>query len=394
MNTLHELQDSGALFVGPEVHLERIAPDVVFYPGCRISGEELSIGPGCVIGAEAPVTLNNCQLGARVHLAGGFFEESTFLDDAKAGSCSHVRPGCLLEEGASIAHSVGIKQTVFLPWVTAGSLINFCDALMAGGTSRKDHSEIGSSYIHFNFTPHQDKATASLIGDVPNGVFLKQPPIFLGGQGGLVGPAKLAFGTVIPAGQIWRGNVEQPNQLVARAGFKRDLAMNYNPNTFSSISQIVRNNLTYIGNILALDAWHRVVRSRFLNEYAYQEACRVGARKRLADILSERLNRLDELLKKVEKSFANDPSPQKENQELVQQWAKAKDALTKLIEKRDTVVVPSEVTAIVNALPAKDYLTEVQALSDVDSTILTLWLTYHVATVEKLMPTGRSSCCG
>jgi UDP-N-acetylglucosamine/UDP-N-acetylgalactosamine diphosphorylase len=394
MNTLHELQDSGALFVGPEVHLERIAPDVVFYPGCRISGEELSIGPGCVIGAEAPVTLNNCQLGARVHLAGGFFEESTFLDDAKAGSCSHVRPGCLLEEGASIAHSVGIKQTVFLPWVTAGSLINFCDALMAGGTSRKDHSEIGSSYIHFNFTPHQDKATASLIGDVPNGVFLKQPPIFLGGQGGLVGPAKLAFGTVIPAGQIWRGNVEKPNQLVARAGFKRDLAMNYNPNTFSSVSLLVRNNLTYIGNILALDAWHRVVRSRYLNEYAFQEACRVGARKRLADILSERLNRLDELLKKVEKSFANDPSPQKENQELVQQWAKAKEALTKLIESRDAVVVPSEVTAIVNALPAKEYLTEVQALSEVDSTILNLWLTYHVATVERLMPSGRNSCCG
>ena len=394
MNTLHELQDSGALFVGPEVHLERIAPDVVFYPGCRISGEELSIGPGCVIGAEAPVTLNNCQLGARVHLAGGFFEESTFLDDAKAGSCSHVRPGCLLEEGASIAHSVGIKQTVFLPWVTAGSLINFCDALMAGGTSRKDHSEIGSSYIHFNFTPHQDKATASLIGDVPNGVLLKQPPIFLGGQGGLVGPAKIAFGTVIPAGQIWRGNVEKPNQLVARAGFKRDLAMNYNPNNFSSISQIVRNNLTYIGNIVALDAWHRVVRSRYLSAFAFQEACRVGARKRLADILTERLHRLDELLKKVGKSFENDPSPKKENQELVQQWAKAKDALTKFIEKRDAVVVPSEVTAIVNALPAKEYLTEVQALSEVDSTILTLWLTYHVATVEKLLPSERSSCCG
>ncbi len=394
MNTLHELQDSGALFVGPEVHLERIAPDVVFYPGCRISGEELSIGPGCVIGAEAPVTLNNCQLGARVHLAGGFFEESTFLDDAKAGSCSHVRPGCLLEEGASIAHSVGIKQTVFLPWVTAGSLINFCDALMAGGTSRKDHSEIGSSYIHFNFTPHQDKATASLIGDVPNGVLLKQPPIFLGGQGGLVGPAKIAFGTVIPAGQIWRGNVETPNQLVARAGFKRDLAMNYNPNNFSSISQIVRNNLTYIGNILALDAWHRVVRSRYLSAFAFQEACRVGARKRLADILTERLHRLDELFKKVGKSFENDPSPQKENQELVQQWAKTKDALTKFIEKRDAVVVPSEVTAIVNALPAKEYLTEVQALSDVDSTILNLWLTYHVAAVEKLLPSERSSCCG
>jgi UDP-N-acetylglucosamine/UDP-N-acetylgalactosamine diphosphorylase len=394
MNTLHELQESGALFVGPEVHLERIAPDVVFHPGCRLSGAELSIGPGCVIGAEAPVTINNCQLGARVHLAGGFFEESTFLDDAKAGSCSHVRPGCLLEEGASIAHSVGIKQTVFLPWVTAGSLINFCDALMAGGTSRKDHSEIGSSYIHFNFTPHQDKATASLIGDVPNGVLLKQAPIFLGGQGGLVGPAKLAFGTVIPAGQNWRGNVEKPNQLVARAGFKRDIAMSYNPNNFSSVSLIVRNNLSYIGNILALDAWYRVVRSRFLSEYAYQEACYAGARKRLSDILSERLSRLDELFKKVENAFENDPSPQKENQELVQQWRAVKAQLAEVIETRDAVVVPSEVAAIAKGLTGKEYLSEIQGLSEVDTYILTMWLTYHVATVEKLMPSGRSSCCG
>ena len=394
MNTLHELQDSGVIFVGPEVHLERIAPDVVLYPGCRLSGEDLSIGPGCVIGAEAPVTLNNCQLGTRVHLAGGYFEGSTFLDDAKAGSCSHVRPGCLLEEGASIAHSVGIKQTVFLPWVTAGSLINFCDALMAGGTSRKDHSEIGSSYIHFNFTPHQDKATASLIGDVPKGVFLKQPPIFLGGQGGLVGPAKIAFGTVIPAGQIWRGNVEKPSQLVARAGFKRDLAMTYNPNTFSSVSQIVRNNLAYIGNILALDGWYRVVRSRYLSAYAYQEACYVGARKRLAEILSERLHRLDELLKKVEKSFANDPAPQKENQELVKQWPAMHKALSTLIDTRDAILVPSEVTAIASTLPATDYLNEIQSLSDVDTTILTLWLNYHVAAAERLLPSEHSSCCG
>jgi hypothetical protein len=210
----------------------------------------------------------------------------------------------------------------------------------------------------------------------------------------LVGPAKIAFGTVIPAGQIWRGNVEKPNQLVARAGFKRDIAMSYNPNNFSSISLIVRNNLSYIGNILALDAWYRVVRSRFLSEYAYQEACYAGARKRLSDVLSERLSRLDELLKKVGKSLENDPSPQKENQELVQQWAEVKESLTTFIETRDTVVVPSEVVAIVNALPAKEYLTEIQALSEVDTFILTMWLTYHVASVEKLLPSEHSSCCG
>ena len=83
------------------------------------------------------------------------------------GSGAHVRAGTLLEEEFDGAHAVGLKQTLFLPFVTAGSLINFCDALMAGGTSRKNHSEIGSSYIHFNYTPHRDKATPSLVGDVP-----------------------------------------------------------------------------------------------------------------------------------------------------------------------------------------------------------------------------------
>lgn len=53
---------------------------------------------------------------------------------------------------------------------------------MAGGTSRKDHSEVGSSYIHFNYTPDGDKTTPSLICDVPRGVMLNQPPIFLGRQ--------------------------------------------------------------------------------------------------------------------------------------------------------------------------------------------------------------------
>ena len=85
---------------------------------------------------------------------------------------------------------------------------------MSGGTSRQDHSEVGSSYIHFNYTPNQDKATPSLIGDVPSVVMLNQRPIFLGGQGGLVGPCRMAFGTVIAAGSICRKDVLEPDRLV------------------------------------------------------------------------------------------------------------------------------------------------------------------------------------
>ncbi|MEI6647090.1 MAG: UDP-N-acetylglucosamine pyrophosphorylase [bacterium] len=394
MNKIQDLQASGALFITPDVRLERIAPDVVFHPGCRLSGADLSIGPGCVIGAEAPATINNCQLGARVHLAGGFFEGATFLDDFKAGSCAHVRPGCLLEEGSSIAHSVGIKQTIFLPWVTSGSLINFCDALMAGGTSRKNHSEIGSSYIHFNFTPHQDKATASLIGDVPNGVLLNQDSIFLGGQGGMVGPCKIAYGTIIPAGQIWRGDVDVSGQLVACAGFKRNIETKYDPHKFSNVTRIMRNNLTYIGNILALDAWYRVVRTAYMSADPFQSACFRGARTRLAEILKERFMRLDELMVKVEKSFESDAAPKDDNRKVVEQWATAKDALKQMIEARETVVVPSEVAAIVKGFPAKEYLKEIQSLSPVDTYILTMWLTYHVALAEKLIPSESAACCG
>jgi hypothetical protein len=183
--------------IDPAIQPEQIAPGVVLHAGSRILGAATSIGPGCVLGAEAPATVENCQLERDVALKGGYFSSATFLAHSEMGSGSHVRAGTLLEEHSRTAHAVGLKQTIFLPFVTAGSLINFCDCLMAGGSGRNNHSEIGSSYIHFNFTPRQDKATASLIGDVPRGVMLDQPPIFLGGQGGLVGPARIDYGPVI-----------------------------------------------------------------------------------------------------------------------------------------------------------------------------------------------------
>ena len=135
-----------------------------------------------------------------------------------AGLARTVREGCILEEHASIAHTVGLKQTILFPFVTLGSLINFCDCLMAGGTGPKDHSEVGSSYIHFNFTPNQDKATPSLIGDVPRGVMLNQRPIFLGGQGGMVGPLRLNYGITVAAGTILRKDELRPDRLIIGGG--------------------------------------------------------------------------------------------------------------------------------------------------------------------------------
>ncbi len=277
---------------------DRIAPGVVIHAGCRLLGAQTSVGPGCVLGAESPAVVEDCQLGHGVALKGGFHSGATFLDGANMGSAAHVRPGTLLEEEAGGAHAVGFKQTIFLSYVTAGSLINFCDALMAGGTSRKNHSEIGSSYIHFNFTPHQDKATPSLIGDVPRGVMLDQPPIFLGGQGGLAGPVRIAYGTVIPAGLICRQDILEERRLYAppaTAAEPRAFAVG----VYRAINRIAANNLIYIGNLWALRAWYQGVRYRSMTGDPFRAACHAGALAQIEDGLKERLKRLKELAGKM-----------------------------------------------------------------------------------------------
>ena len=98
--------------IGSEVDCTRIASDAEIHPGSRILGEETSIGPGSVIGQEAPAVIDNCQLGREVELKGGFYSGAVFLDGSSTGSGAHVRPGTLVEEMASCAHSVGLKQSI------------------------------------------------------------------------------------------------------------------------------------------------------------------------------------------------------------------------------------------------------------------------------------------
>ncbi len=219
------------------------------------------------------------------------------------GSASHVRPGTVLEEESSGAHAVGLKQTILFPFVTAGSLINFCDALMAGGTSRKNHSEIGSSYIHFNFTPHQDKATASLIGDVPRGVLLDRAPVFLGGQGGLTGPLRIAYGTVIPAGTICRRDILIEDQLYSPPPATSHERRSFLQGMYQAINRILVNNLIYIGSIWALREWYVHARKRLMTGDPFRRACWTGALRQFDAILDERMKRLRELAEKMPASL-------------------------------------------------------------------------------------------
>lgn len=255
-----ELVDPRQIYVGPEVELERICAGAILHPGTRLHGAALFVGPGVELGREGPAIVRDSALGPGAAVASGYVEGAVLLDGAKLGANAHVRPGTLLEEQASTAHAVGLKQTILLAFVTLGSLINFCDVLMAGGTSRNDHSEVGSGFIHFNFTPwgeRGDKATASLIGDVVRGVFLREPRIFLGGVAGVVGPAAIGYGSIVAAGQIVRRDIDE-GAFVLRA--TRTLERSFEPKRTDRLQPRLTKNVAYIAQLFALREWYRQVR--------------------------------------------------------------------------------------------------------------------------------------
>ena len=379
--------------VDDTVNADLIADDVIIHGGSRLTGTSTSIGPGSIIGTEAPVTINECQLGAGVSLAGGTFSGATFLDGVSFGSGAQVRPGTLLEEQASCAHTVGLKQTVLMPFCVTGSLINFCDALMAGGTGRNNHSEIGSSYVHFNFTPHQDKATASLIGDVPRGVMLDQPPVFLGGQGGLVGPCRIEYGTVVPAGTINRRDILDGGRLVLGQAGTRHASIAFTPGAYGGISRILRNNLIYVGNLIALTQWYHLARAPFMTATPHGTACFEGALRRLGSGIAERLSRLDKLATAMPRSLelarsrhTGDlpDSPYAEQQRFMDAWPDIRESLVTQVAEDSTPVGNECVAALTMAAAGTPYLDAVAGLSPDERAAGTAWLQNIVDRAEDL----------
>jgi UDP-N-acetylglucosamine/UDP-N-acetylgalactosamine diphosphorylase len=315
------------VFIDDDVDVDRISSDVVIYPGSKLFGKETYIADGVRIGFEAPATIENCYVGPGVSLKGGFFSGSVFLAGASCGSGSHVREGTIFEEQAGIAHTVGLKQTILFPFVTLGSLINFCDCLMAGGSSRKNHSEVGSSYIHFNYTPNQDKATPSIMGDVPRGVMLNQSPIFLGGQGGLVGPCILSYGTVVAAGTICRNDQLKEGHLVF-GGTTRQGTMPYKAGGFLNLKRIISHNINYMGNLAALRQWYAHVRTRFIGPQMPRPLLE-GLQVVLDKAINERVRQLDRLLQNMGEAAADKNGIQ---QEFCIHWPQMKAVFKQMLE--------------------------------------------------------------
>ena len=380
------IPNPGSVFIDEDVDLDRISSDgVVLHSGTKLSGKRTLIMKNTVLGWEAPVTAENCLIGPDTKLLGGYFQDTVFMGNNVFGSNGHVRKGCILEEQANAAHTVGLKQTILFPFVTLGSLINFCDCLMAGGTSRKDHSEVGSSFIHFNYTPNQDKATASMMGNVHQGVMLNQRPVFLGGQGGLVGPLRIAFGCITAAGSIIRRSELKSNRLIM-GGSLKNASIGWTPGVYTRPDNIFKENIHYIAGLFALKAWYTTIRPLFTCD-VFSEQLVAGLQENIEICIQERIKRLNDFGRKLEtscqmlkeKSKGQGGAPAIAGHEKVLGWmadiqglfAKVDTSINSFDPAADQFIEQVEKIAVKTG---KDYITTIQSLDETASDMGSSWL--------------------
>ena len=279
--------------IGDDVDITRISGEgVTLFPGCRIYGAKTVISSGVALGAEAPVTLDDCRLGPRVELKGGYFAGSVFLEGATMGSAAQVRESCLLEEQSRGAHAVGLKQTILFPFVTLGSLINFCDCLMAGGTG-PERPQRGGQFLH----PFQLHARGGQ--EHPISLRRRAPgrharparhlPWWAGRErSGRSGWATAPSSQRVPccAKTCWkRGNWSYPPRLAVSS--ETSLRHGY-----GDLRRVVRNNIVYLANLVALEDWYQEVRRPFFARQELGDLVYQGAMEVLEAAKDERMGRL------------------------------------------------------------------------------------------------------
>lgn len=309
------------VYVSPDVNLDAIEATAVIRQA-TLSGKDLSIAAGAVIGTSGHAEVSDCQIGPNAELGAGLFQGATLLNGVKVRGFAEIRPETLLEEEVDVAHSVALKNTTFTACCVAGSLINFCDLFLTGGTSRKDHTEIGSGAIHYNFDPRGDK-WGSLLGSI-RGVLLRSDPVFIGGTCGLVGPLEVGLGAVTAANCTIRRDVPA-NTLVSTADRAVSIP-NFDRTSYGSLRRQFRVTVKLVATLRALEAWYELVRlphapprEGHLYEFALK---RVGVQ------AQERIDRLAKIIAKLEAGVrASSSWIQADHRQLVQAWPNLRSTL-------------------------------------------------------------------
>jgi len=203
-----EIPNPESVTIGADVRLDAIEEGVRIGPATTITGEETMIGSGTRIDGSA--VIRNCMIGRNCTLQSGEYLDSVLLDGCGTVGWARIRGSCAWEEGTQSAHNVDTKTTVLGYKTTLGSLINFCNVLMLGGTSPRLEvgAEVGSGTINFNFLPFGPPVGAlikpsTVIGSMES-PFLScsGAPVqydFIGGHSSIIAPVVIGLNSMVAA---------------------------------------------------------------------------------------------------------------------------------------------------------------------------------------------------
>jgi len=416
------IPDLNVVHITRDVQLENIAPGSTIYPFVSIKGSKTQIHSGARIGVRGPailensfigknavigelgqVTLIDTVVGPKSVLGAGVAEQAVFLgkesmvNDFTTGYGFRARKGSLYEEDASSAQHTDTKMAILFPWVTLGSDINFCDALLSGGTGPElgSFSEVGSGTIHFNYSIRGDKATASLFGDALQGVFLDQERLFIGGNNSLLGPVKADFGFMTAAGARIKG------KLSKGLNYGHSLpkgTVNYDARKFSGVSGIVKNQVNVLAELTALANWYKQVRINCVSQTPEKKILYNSGLRMVELNYQERLDQLSRYVNLLENSVRLLENTQASKKEILEQkvllsrWPKLSSAL-KNLEIYETQIPESLKEELENlqSQGQSDYTCLIKTLSQSGKQAGKTWLSGIARVVRNIYTAGMDN---
>ena len=223
-----------SVVVGEEVILENIEAGVVVGPGTKILGEETMIGAGTEI--QGAAVIKNSLIGRNCSLAAGEYADSVLLDGCSTVGWARVRGHSAWEEGSNCAHNCDTKTTVLGYKVTLGSLINFCNVLLLGGTSPRLEvgAEVGSGTINFNFLPFGPTVGAlikpsTVVGTMESPFLVCEGAptkyAFIGGHSSIIAPVVIGLGTVVAAKSRVNPGIYEDDKLIGGGNIEKLLIL-------------------------------------------------------------------------------------------------------------------------------------------------------------------------
>jgi UDP-N-acetylglucosamine/UDP-N-acetylgalactosamine diphosphorylase len=206
---------------------------------------------------------------------------------------------------------------------------------------------------------------------------LNQKPIFLGGQGGMVGPCRLGFGITVAAGTIVRKDETRSDRLImGGAGKGGNVA--YAPGRFRNDKRIVVNNIHYIANLIALKHWYDQVRRLFVSN-RFPPAMLQALQEKVDLAIGERITRLEAVCLQEPAGGRQGQAAEssKQDRELDQLWPAIKKALQSTPDNSATAAARDQFLDAIRqgiAASGRDYIRVIQGLDPADSVKGTRWL--------------------